>query len=204
MSFIYANGEKIALDKDIVKPNLMPNSKKLNIGGAMHTDFGKFVSIDNSIKGSIYLSDFDVNEGIHAKSTTYMSVEKNNFYTQSFWFTTNKKINPDFSNNVFFTSLTEPNRIFSDIKCIDLGNNHYKVSGYFNSRDSTNFDLLYITNFSAGLKITEPIQIRFDALKIEKGTESTDWCPAYDDYVMQSDLDDIKSQLDQLKSKLGG
>lgn len=197
----YVNGERVDLTRKVVNPNLIPNSKKLNIKGIVQTDFGKFVSIDNSMKGSIYLSDFNVNEGIHTDGTTYMSIEKNTYYTQSFWFTTNKAINPDFTNNYIFTSLTAPSQYLSNTECVDLGNNHYKVSGYFNSGNGTDFDVMYVTNFVKCLKITDPIQIRFDALKIEKGTESTDWCPAYDDYAMQSDLDDLKAQIEQLKSK---
>lgn len=38
-------------------------------------------------------------------------------------------------------------------------------------------------------------------MKLERGGNATPWCPAYDDYVMQSDLDNLKEQIEQLKSK---
>lgn len=36
-------------------------------------------------------------------------------------------------------------------------------------------------------------------MKLEIGTVATPWCPAYADYVMKSDLDALKAEIDQLK-----
>lgn len=36
-------------------------------------------------------------------------------------------------------------------------------------------------------------------MKLERGTNATPWCPAYEDYAMKSDLDALKAEIDQLK-----
>ncbi|MFJ6919752.1 MAG: hypothetical protein ACIRZX_01350 [Lactobacillus crispatus] len=38
-------------------------------------------------------------------------------------------------------------------------------------------------------------------MKLEIGTVATPWCPAYADYVMKSDLDALKAEIEQLKQK---
>lgn len=37
------------------------------------------------------------------------------------------------------------------------------------------------------------------SMKAEYGSVATDWCPAYADYAMKSDLDALKAEIDQLK-----
>ena len=37
--------------------------------------------------------------------------------------------------------------------------------------------------------------------KIELGSIATQWCPAYEDYAMKSDLDALKAEIEQLKQK---
>lgn len=39
----------------------------------------------------------------------------------------------------------------------------------------------------------------FANLKLERGPVATDWCPAYADYAMKSDLDALKAEIEQLK-----
>ena len=63
--------------------------------------------------------------------------------------------------------------------------------------------------FSATWKCVKSGQVRFfEAQKVEHyvanfkleiGTGATPWCPAYADYVMKSDLDALKAEIDQLK-----
>lgn len=203
MSYLYANGSKLALIKDIVKPNLLANSKKCEMRTpAGNIQFGKFITLSSNNLGSIYLSDADVNKGIKKDGTTYLPIEQNTYYTQTLWFTTDAQvISNNFAPNMLFYSSNNSQYVLSNVKAHQIVGNQYKVSGYFNSKTNSDFDLGYISNFTQCLQITSTAQVRFDALKVEKGTESTDWCPAYDDYVMQSDLDDLKAQIEQLKSK---
>lgn len=198
----FVNGENWATAKDIVRPNLLANSKHCQMGGIIPTNFGEFVNFDPSANGSIYLSDNIVNKGIRKDGTTYFALENNTYYVQTLWFTTSVSIKPVKFDEFFVVySSAGASKKMSNVKVTKLGNNRYKVSGYFNSEAYADFDLVYIQNFGSCLGVTSKMQIRFDALKIEKGTESTDWCPAYDDYVMQSDLDDLKAEIEQLKSK---
>lgn len=199
----FVNGEKLATAKDIVRPNLLANSKKCEmLTPAGNIQFGKFITLSPNNLGSIYLSDADVNKGIKKDGTTYLPIEQNTYYTQTLWFTTDAQVIPNnFSSRLWFYSSNNSQYPFSSVEVHQIVGNQYKVSGYFNSKTNTDFDLGYIRTFVQCLKITSTTQIRFDALKVEKGTESTDWCPAYDDYVMQSDLDNLKEQIEQLKSK---
>lgn len=199
----YVNGERVDLTRKVVNPNLIKNSKNYVVGGLMqNTPFGTFYNItDYSKEYSLYLNGGTENDGFHADNTTYFPLEKNTYYTETIWFTTDREIVPDFGSGLVFYGYQGSGVLMSDIKTADLGNNHYKVSGYFNSQTQTSIDLLYIIGFNTALKTNQPIKVKFDKMKLEKGTESTDWCPAYDDYVMQSDLDDLKAQIEQLKSK---
>lgn len=38
-------------------------------------------------------------------------------------------------------------------------------------------------------------------MKLERGTNATPWCPAYEDYAMKADLDALKAEIEQLKQK---
>ena len=83
-------------------------------------------------------------------------------------------------------------------KIISLGNDQYKIIGsFYNGTTINNFDIGYIKNFQN--IVNTDTNIRFDALKIEKGTISTTWRPAYEDYAMKSDLDALKAEIDRLK-----
>ena len=199
----FVNGEKLATAKDIVRPNLLANSKKCEmVTPAGNIQFGKFITLSPNNLGSIYLSDADVNKGIKKDGTTYLPIEQNTYYTQTLWFTTDAQVIPNnFSSRFWFYSSSKSQYPLSSVEVHQIVGNQYKVSGYFNSETNTDCDLGYIRNFVQCLKITSTTQIRFDALKVEKGTVATDWCPAYDDYAMQSDLDDLKAQIEQLKSK---
>lgn len=204
MANIFApGGQELATAKDIVRPNLLANSKKCEMKTAAgNIQFGKFITLSSNDSGSIYLTDADVNKGIHKDGTTYLPIEQNTYYTQTLWFTTDAQFDSsNFPSNCLFYSSNGSQYILSGVEVHQIVGNQYKVSGYFNSKTNSDFDLGYIGNFNQCLKITSTAQIRFDALKVEKGTESTDWCPAYDDYVMQSDLDDLKAEIEQLKSK---
>ena len=204
MANIFApGGQELALAKDIVRPNLLANSKKCEIRTpAGNIQFGKFITLNPNNLGSIYLTDAASNEGIHKDATTYLPIEQNTYYAQTLWFTTDAQvILSNFASNYIFYSSNGSRYLLSGVEAHQIVGNQYKVSGYFNSKTNSDFNLGYIGNFSRCLKIASTAQVRFDALKVEKGTESTDWCPAYDDYVMQSDLDDLKTQIEQLKSK---
>lgn len=204
MANIFApGGQELATVKDIVRPNLLANSKKCEMKTPVgNIQFGKFITLSSNNPGSIYLSDADVNKGIKKDGTTYLPIEQNTYYTQTLWFTTDAQFDSsNFPSNFIFYSSNGSQYILSGVEVHQIVGNQYKVSGYFNSKTNSDFDLGYISHFNQCLKITSTAQIRFDALKVEKGTESTDWCPAYDDYVMQSDLDDLKAQIEQLKSK---
>ena len=199
----YVNGERVDLTRKVVNPNLIPNSKRLemNVSGSK-TIFGQFLKINPTNIYSIYLSDSETNPGLHADGTSYLSIEKNTFYTETLWFTTDISISPNFSSNLKFTAHGGYTETMAGISTKTIGNNQYKVSGFFNSKEQNSIDLAYITSFGTQcLNTKSELQVRFDAVKLEKGTESTDWCPAYDDYAMQSDLDDLKAQIEQLKSK---
>lgn len=204
MANIFApGGQELATVKDIVRPNLLANSKKSEMNTpAGIIQFGKFITLTPNNQGSIFLTDADVNKGIKKGGTTYLPIEQNTYYTQTLWFTTDAQvISSNFWENYFFYSTNKSRYLLSNVEVHQVVGNQYKVSGYFNSKTNSDFDLGYITNITECLNITSTAQIRFDALKVEKGTESTDWCPAYDDYVMQSDLDNLKEQIEQLKSK---
>lgn len=200
---IYLDGQKLALAKDVVKPNLLLNSKhcEMNTPAGQYA-FGKFFTISSNHQGSIYLTDSNVNNGIHAGGTTYFVKDKNIAYTQTLWFTTNVSIKPNFASNLKAVDKENTKTIaFSNVQTKQVGVNQYMVSGFVSDPSLKNFDISYIMNFYNCLNVTTPIQVRFDALKIEEGTESTDWCPAMEEIVTKSDLDDLKAEIEQLKSK---
>lgn len=200
---IFGGGDELAKRKDIVNPNLLDKSKSF----IMHTpagdvDCGKFIkySKQNSGSGAIYLSSAQSNPGFKDQGTAYLSCEPNTYYTQSLWLTSSAELTTlDPSQLCFVTN----KYIIADTinpKIISLGNNQYKIIGSFYSGTTiNNFDIGYIKEFQN--IITADANIRFDALKIEKGTISTTWCPAYEDYAMKSDIDALKAEIEQLKQK---
>ena len=196
---LFAGGDEFAKKKDIINPNLLDKSKSFIMQTPAGTvDCGKFIKYSKQAKGSIYLSLAQSNPGFIDQGTAYFSWEPNTYYTQSLWFTSSVKLNiPEnvlmiFQNNQFKNA----NTISS--KMISLGNNQYKIIGSFYSGTTmANFDIGYIKNFQN--IVNTDANIRFDALKIEKGTISTPWCPAYEDYAMKSDLDALKAEIEQLK-----
>lgn len=204
---IYADIAELAAKEDVINPNLLKNSKNYEVTGPFEPkkiSFGQFTSIDLSRNtDSLYLTDSQVNDGIHVNASTYFGIEKNTYYTETLWFTTDTAINPDFTNSMRFSSTTGANIAMSDVNFKNLGNNHYKVSGYFDSKNNTDVDLAYISRFVTALKVVSSIKVRFDALKLEKGQTSTDWCPSYLDYAKQSDVDELRTEIQALKSKLG-
>lgn len=200
---LFGGGDEFAKRKDIVNPNLLDKSKSF----IMHTaagdaDCGKFIKYSKQNSGSIYLSPAQSNPGFKDQGTAYFSCEPNTYYTQSLWLTSSVKLTiPALENNQMqFVTNQYASTDTINQKLISLGNDQYKIIGSFYSGTTiNNFDICYITDFQN--IITTNATIRFDALKIEKGTISTTWCPAYEDYAMKSDLDALKAEIEQLKQK---
>ncbi|WP_304228441.1 hypothetical protein [Lactobacillus kitasatonis] len=198
---LFGGGDEFAKRKDIVNPNLLDKSKSF----IMHTpvgdaNCGQFIKYSKQNLGSIYLSSAQSNPGLKDQGSAYFSCEPNTYYTQSLWLTSSVKLTiPTLEKNQM-NFQTNQNICTDTInqKMISLGNNQYKIIGSFYSGTTiNNFDICYITDFQN--IINADANIRFDALKIEKGTISTQWCPAYEDYAMKSDLDALKAEIEQLK-----
>lgn len=198
---LFAGGDEFAKRKDIVNPNLLDKSKSFimqtPLGAA---DCGTFIKYSKQTKGSIFLSSAQSNPGFKDQGTVYFSCEPNTYYTQSLWLTSSVKLTTLSKNQMNFQTNQYISTATINQKIISLGNNQYKIIGSFYSGTTiTNFDIGYITNFQN--IITTDANIRFDALKIEKGTISTTWCPAYEDCALKSDLDALKAEIEQLKQK---
>ena len=202
---IFIDKHELAERKDIINPNLLDKSKSFIMYIPLgDLDCGKFIKYSKSVAGSIYLSDAQSNPGIKEQRTAYFPCEPNTYYTQSLWLTSSAKLNEPENYQVAFISNQEKSNDTINPKLINLGNNHYKIVGsFYSGTNMTNFDIGYIKGFSKLL--SADANIRFDALKIEKGTIATPWCPAwcptYDDYAMKSDLDALKAEIEQLKQK---
>lgn len=198
---LFAGGDEFAKKKDIINPNLLDKSKSFIMQtpvGAV--DCGKFIKYSKQTKGSIYLSSAQSNPGFKEQGTAYFSCEPNTYYTQSLWLTSSVKLTTLNKNQMSFQTNQSINTDTINQKIISLGNDQYKIIGSFYSGTTiNNFDIGYITSFQN--IITTDANIRFDALKIEKGTISTTWCPAYEDCALKSDLDALKAEIEQLKQK---
>ena len=193
---LFAGGDEFAKKKDIVNPNLLDKSKSFIVqtpAGAV--DCGKFIKYSKQNAGSIYLSQIQINSGFADQGTTYFLCEPNTYYTQSLWLTSSVELTTLEKNQMAFQTNQYGGTDTINQKIISLGNNQYKIIGSFYSGTTiNNFDIGYIKNFQN--LITADANIRFDALKIEKGTIPTTWCPAYEDCVMKSDLEDYVAKSD--------
>lgn len=202
---IFIDSHELATKKDIVNPNLLTRSKSCVMSTpAGQVAFGDFISLSSKNAGSIYLADNVKNPGIKDKGTAYFKIEKNTYYTQSLWITSSTKLNIAHVDNMNFQDNAFVGATTLNANVIDLGSYKYKLIGSFYSANLANFDISYIINFIGvlGLTTTTPIKISFDALKIEKGTISTDWVPNSNDIAWQSDIDELTKRIEALEKKV--
>lgn len=193
---------ELAERKDAINPNLLEKSKSF----VMHTPWGNVecgstIHCAKSVVGSIYLADDTRNVGLKADGSTYFSCEPNTYYTQSLWITSSVALNDATNGNVTFENTSATDNDTIDPKLVNLGNNHYKIVGsFYSGTNIANFDIGYIKNFQEFLSADAGIS--FDALKIEKGTTATDWCPALADYAWKPDIASLQSTLNSINSQV--
>lgn len=71
-------------------------------------------------------------------------------------------------------------------------------------RISFTFQNFYESHVAFDFESTDgTVDFWLGSYKLEKGSIATPWCPAPEEIVTRSDLDDLKSQINQLKTKLG-
>lgn len=183
---LFGGGDEFAKKKDIVNPNLITGSK----------DFtgSKWINIQENAQKDKYL-DFTaiyVNwawQGI----SQYIAVNKGETFTASMYV----KVSAGSSVSWYIALVNDE----GNYKRADVDPNLKTINGTGNwQKTSITFT---VTGDSGAI---EP-RIESDGsstfwiagMKLERGTYATPWCPAYEDYVMKSDLDALKAEIDQLK-----
>lgn len=185
---LFGGGDEFAKKKDIVNPNLLTGSK----------DFtgSKWVNIPGNVQKDKYL-DFTaicVNwawQGI----SQYIAVNKGETFTASMYV----KVPAGFYASWYITLPSDE----GDYKRVDVDTNSKTINGTGNwQKTSITFT---VTGDSGAIKprIESDGSTLFwiAGMKLERGTNATPWCPAYEDYAMKSDLDALKVEIDQLKNK---
>lgn len=181
---LFGGGDEFAKKKDIANPNLITGSK----------DFtgSKWVNIPENVQKDKYLDFTAINvnwawQGI----SQYIAVNKGETFTASMY--VKAKAGPTVS---WFIELSGTNYKRADTNpstmTITATGDWQKTSITFTvTGDSGVIMPRMESGNSSGFWIA--------GMKLERGTVATPWCPAYEDYVMKSDLDALKAEIDQLK-----
>lgn len=197
MANIFINGAKLALAKDMVNPNLLANTTiksddsnwSIPTKGAVplstnpYYRFAKKFNFynHNDPQANVCLKTNNYLDGTYTFSLMSFEGRNANYASEQFEFSINATI---------------------DDKEVNLGSMFIHATQKWH-KESLTFKAsgnMTQLKFQAGTGIPAGV-IALTGWKLERGTISTDWCPAYDDYAMQSDLDDLKTQIEQLKSK---
>lgn len=195
---LYADGNKIALAQDTIKPNLLANTLQANSTSNWDIPYG---SVDwNYSKSLPFYALAKIfrfqNNGAIGTVLLRTNIQLNGTYTFSSMIFEERNAYVVGETYDFALSAT------IDRKEINLGkisiptqNKWQKITLTFSaSGHMTDIRLNAVTGIPSG-------GMGVNGWKLERGTTATDWCPAYSDYAMQSDLDDLKEQIEQLKSK---
>ena len=184
---LFGGGDEFAKKKDIVNPNLITDSK----------DFtgSKWVNMPGNVQKDKYL-DFTaiyVNwawQGI----SQYIAVNKGETFTVSAYV----KV-PAGSSVLWYIMLPNDE---GNYKRVDVDTNSKTINGTGNWQ-KTSITFTVTAGDSGAIKprmeIGSSDGFWIAGMKLERGTNATPWCPAYEDYVMKSDLDALKAEIDQLK-----
>ena len=183
---IFGGGDEFAKKKDIINPNLFVGSKDLA---------GDWIN-KASIKQKDKYLDFTAvcNEWPWGGISQYIAVKKGETFTASVYV----KADAGFSFR-WYTALNSDGE--GGYKKVDINPASKTITGTGNwQKTSITFT---VTGDSGAIKPrlegdgSKPFWIA--GMKLERGTVATPWCPAYADYVMKSDLDALKAEIDQLK-----
>ena len=183
---LFGGGDEFAKKKDIVNPNLITGSK----------DFtgSKWINISENIQKDKYL-DFTavcVNWAWNGISQ-YIAVNKG----ETFTFSAYAKSNAGSQLNLF-TPLNEDGE--GGYKKVNANPNGISImtTGDW-QKVSITFTMLDSGTIKPRIEGDGSITFWIAGMKLERGTVATPWCPAYEDYAMKSDLDALKTEIDQLK-----
>ncbi|WP_297954063.1 carbohydrate binding domain-containing protein [uncultured Lactobacillus sp.] len=182
---IFIDKHELAEKKDIVNPNLLTGSKDFT-GNWLYLDQVK--QKDKYLDFTAVCSDWAWN-GI----SQFIAVNKG----ETFTFSAYAKGKAGSSLNLFITLNNDGEGGYKKVNgnpngiTITATGDWQKVSMTFTMLDSGAIQPRIEGNG------TVPFWIA--GLKLERGAVATPWCPAPEDYVMKSDLDALKAEINQLK-----
>lgn len=178
---LFAGGDEFAKKKDIANPNLLTGTADFSGDNWSYQNTASRDPNTKALNGNIC-----VKEAPWSQVYQVVNVVAGQFYTFSVE-TNNGNARP---------FAQAPDGTPSD--CLARSNSTSQI-----------FSTSTWGRFSATWECVKSGQIRlFEAqgvehyvanMKLEIGTVATPWCPAYADYVMKSDLDALKAEIDQLK-----
>lgn len=189
---LFGGGDEFAKKKDVINPNLMQDTAQfsrlndqnfwINQGGTLSNlldSLGNKTLVFNSSWNGV-ISSRHVNKG--EIYTLSWNVKTSNSNIKTFVYANDKKYSPDQCEVNFLN-------YFYDGKAITSQENAWVSQGDTNEhRVAASF---LVTQ--SGVLGVRPESINTDApyyissFKLEKGGLPTQWCPAYEDYVMKSD-----------------
>lgn len=200
----YADGNKLGLAKDITNPNLIQKSDRFTLNGTPALGIfkmgkeNKSVVAANSYNALWSPSGYD-NWGEYHADTTFIELLPNKAYTFTLWLRTDTTVQDKV--DAFFYNKSGIKKPYT-LNKISLGNNEYKYFGTFITPNTDpSYCFLYLDANTLFADLTKSFTFCFERMKLEEGTESTAWIPAQEELATKSDLDDLKAQIEQLKSK---
>ena len=186
---IFGGGEEFAKKKDIINPNLLTGSKDFT--GSNWTLTSENLQKDKYLNlTSIY------DDWAWGGMAQYMSVNKGEIFTASAYI--KLKLGNTARWYIQFNNMDGEN----NMKPAYVDNSSFDIHGNDNWQKAS---ITFTVTKGGGIKPriesdgNNPFWIA--GMKLERGTNATPWCPAYEDYVMKSDLDALKAEIEQLKQK---
>lgn len=183
---IFGGGDEFAKKKDIVNPNLFTGSKDFT---------GDWIN-ETSIKQKDKYLDFTAVcvSWAWGGISQFIAVNKG----ETFTFSVYAKAKAGSTINVPTELNVDPE---AGYKMAITSPNFMRING---TGDWQKISMTFTVTSDGGAikpRIESPTGDPFwiAGMKLERGTVATPWCPAYADYVMKSDLDALKAEIDQLK-----
>lgn len=197
--------KQIGQAKGYVNPNLIQRSDKFALNGSnpLNYDFkmGQNIKsvVDNNSYAAVWAKSGKGNWGIEKGDSDYVQLESNTTYTFSAWIQCDGVLQS--SPWGWYSNMSGAVKQKIMFNVVSLGKNEYKFYSTFTTPATDPTYAISYFAINSFFDTSKSFNFCYERMKLEVGAESTSWCPAPEELITKSDLDDLKAQIEQLKSK---